>query len=380
MSNRHPKIALVVSHLKGGGKEQCVVNLANSLRTDGFQPMIVCLETAGALRKRVQHPDVDVIELYKRAGNNLGLPYRLARVFKTHGVHIVHTNNWGTLVESVLAARLAGIRSIVHTQHGLDYEWNVAPSQWREHMRTVVKRIASRWVMRIVAVSEEIRNMIIREWRAPEGKVSIIHNGIDVNGRVLDPGERADRRQQLGFGKSDVVIGSVGLFRPVKDFPILIAAMAQVVSHAPRARLLLVGDGQLRKDFEELVGQLGLGAHVNFLGHRADVNELLPLMDLFALCSRSEGISLSILEAMAASLPIVATRVGGNPEIVRDRQTGILVSPHSPDETAKAILSLIDDPAGRQTMGRQGRETVLAHFSIERMAKDYERLYADIHD
>ncbi len=377
-SGERHRVALVVSHLKGGGKEQCVVDLANTLSEGCFEPIVICLQTSGALQDRIRHQGVKVISLDKRPGNDLRLPFRLARVLRRERVDIVHSNNWGSLAESVLAAKCAGVRPIVHTQHGLEYEVAASRLETGRPFRTLVKRVAARSIGRIAAVSHEVREMIVREWRVPPEKVSVIHNGVLVTGRTIEEGERVEVRRQFGLSRDDYVIGSVGIFRPVKDFPTLVHAMAEVLPRLPNAKLVLVGDGPSRPEVEQAADRHGLRSAVRFLGMRQDVHDLLPLMDLFVLCSLSEGLSLSILEAMAAGLPVVATAVGGNPEIIDKSETGLLIPPRSPSETASAILSLSQDADRRRTMGRLARERVRSHFSVQRMASDYRNLYASV--
>ena len=378
MSGKPIRVALVVSHLKGGGKEQVVVSLADFLAERGFCPVTICLTTSGPLGDRIRRRGLKVIVMNKPPGKDLGLPFRLAKILKREGVDIVHSNNWGTMVECAVAAKLAGIQSVVHTQHGMDYGLNASRSQPRDHLWTLVKRLVSRWFTRIVAVSHEVLEMVVKEWHVPSERVTVIHNGISLNSKAVGHEERTEMRRRLGLSKTNFVIGSVGFFRPVKDFPALVEAMAIVVRHAPQARLVLLGEGPSRRDIETAINRLDLQPFIHLLGWRQDVDNLLPLMDLFVLCSRSEGISLSILEAMAAGLPVVATRVGGNPAIIQEMETGILVPPRSPTETARVILSLVGDPFRASVMGQRGRERVQTHFSLGQMARAYEKLYAEI--
>lgn len=340
--------------------------------------MIVCLERSGPLQDKIRYKEIRVIEMNKRAGNDIMLPIRLATVLAKEKVCIVHSNNWGTLVECVLAAKWAGIRSVVHTQHGLDYEWGVSRARSRSPLRMVAKRFFARGIKRFAAVSGEVREMLVKEWRIPANRVSVIHNGIPINPKLPLESEREEGRRRLGWTPADFVIGSVGVFRPVKDFPMLIEAVARVIPRAPHARLVLIGDGPSKGEIEGAIDRLGLKPHVHFLGMRSDVGDLLPLLDLFVLSSLSEGVSLAILEAMAAGVPVVATRVGGNREIICEGETGILVSPRSPDETAAAILSFIQDKDRRREVGRRGEGRVRNLFAVDKMARGYEKLYSEI--
>jgi sugar transferase (PEP-CTERM/EpsH1 system associated) len=373
---RGAAVAHLVSHLRGGGLEQCVVNLANHLADDGWRPYIFCLQRSGDLERKLRD-GVTVRSLDKKPGNDFRLPWRLAALLKRDGIDVVHCHNWSTLLEGLLAARLAGVRAVVHTQHGLDYGFDADRSFLRDRTRLVLKRFASRGLGHVVAVSREVRDTIVTGWRVPEARVSVIHNGIEPAPEPPTPDERAARRAELGLSPFDLVVGSVGALRPVKDYPMLLDAFARVRRELPGARLVLVGNGPSRADLEAQAQRLELGRAVHFCGWRSDASALLPLMDVFALSSRSEGISLAVLEAMAAGLPVVATRVGGNPEIVEDGVSGLLVPPSDPQAMAAALVALARDPRRRQTLGASGRARGAA-FSLPRMIERYEEMYASV--
>jgi sugar transferase (PEP-CTERM/EpsH1 system associated) len=374
-----PTVALMTSNLKGGGAEQCVVTLANQLYDHGWRPAVIALGASGALNERIRHEGIPVVSLNKQRGNDPRLTLSLARVLRRLRVDVVHANNWSTLLESMVGARLAGVRSVVHTQHGLHFETGASQHGPNRRFRLVAQRLIAKWLHHIVAVSPEVRQTLLDEWQVPEEKVSVILNGIPLESQPLARAERDARRQQLGFGHTDFVVGTMGFFRPVKDFPTLVQAMARVSANAPQARLAFIGDGPGRSDLEKLVRSLGLDHIVRFLGWRTDAASILPCLDAFALSSLSEGISLALLEAMAAGLPIVATHVGGNPLVVEEGVTGWLVPPQAADVTADAILALLRDPATRCAMGRSGRDRAKTRFSVDRMARDYERVYMAAH-
>jgi sugar transferase (PEP-CTERM/EpsH1 system associated) len=374
-AHRTPTVALVTSNLRGGGAEQCVVTLANQLYEHHWRPVVISLGASGALSERVRDEGIPIVVMNKRRGNDPRMTLALARVLRHLGVEVVHANNWSTLMESVVGARLAGVRSIVHTQHGLHFETGDSRHGRNRQFRLIAQRLVARWLTHIVAVSPEVRQTVLDEWHVPDDKVSVILNGIPLESQPIDRAERDARRRELGFGYTDFVVGTMGFFRPVKDFPTLVEAMARVHASAPQARLAFIGDGPGRADLEGLVRRMGLDQVVRFLGWRTDAASILPSLDAFALCSLSEGISLAVLEAMAAGLPVVATRVGGNPLVIQDGETGWLVPPQAADVTADALLALLRDPAMRCGMGRNGRTRARTHFSVERMARDYERVY-----
>lgn len=369
--------ALVVNHLKGGGKEQVVVNLANTLAAFGHTPLVICLERGGALARRLNRGVVDLVELNKPKGNSVRAVWDLTQAIRAGNVDLVHSHNWGTLVESLLAARLAGGLPVVHTQHGLDFERSAERSGSR--VRLLVKRLAAGRLDRLVTVSEEVRSMVVQEWGAGFDRVDVITNGVVVPPRtVLSPTERALRRVAVGLPPDAFVVGSVGYLRPVKDYPALVHAFAQLLTHRIDARLVLVGSGPSKADIERTVCDLGVEGSVHLLGARSDIADLLPLFDVFALSSLSEGISLAILEAMSHGLPVVATRVGGNPQIVEDGRSGRLVAPQHPQALADALTALSDAPETAAALGHQARARVTEHFSVERMGREYAGVYESV--
>jgi sugar transferase (PEP-CTERM/EpsH1 system associated) len=368
---------MVVPKLNGGGAAQCVIDLTNGLVQAGAEPTVLCLEQMGYLADRICSPDVKVIGPLKRMGNDPLAPFRLARLFHEHHFDLVHGHNWGALVDTVLAAKLARIRAVVHTQHGLDYGFSDAPDHLRSRLRTATKTFACRGVSRIATVSREVARMVTGEWRVPDDKVAVVHNGVRLPARADGPQARARGRREFEIAETDVLVGTVGIFRPVKDLHTLLEAMALVVRARPRARLVMMGEGPQKGELRTAIERLGLASVVRLPGWRRDATELLPALDLFVLSSLSEGISLALLDAMAAGVPVVATRVGGNVEII-EPESGVLVPPRSPRELADAMLALIADPARRRALGAGGRERVEAEFSLKQMVGNYEALYAGL--
>ena len=367
-------MALVVTHLKGGGKEQCVVNLANQLPAAGVRTIVICLESGGRLAKNIRHPDVPVIEMHKRPGNDVTLPFRLARVLRERQVTVVNSHNWGPLVEGTVASAIAGC-AIVHTQHGLDYEVGHQRHGAKRWWRLAAKRLVARRLAAVIAVSSEVATMVAQEWRAPALPVSVILNGVGAIA-TPDAATREAIRSELGAGPADVLIGSVGHLRPVKDYVTLVEAFGTARQRCPALRLVLAGDGPSRADVERAVDRTGTTDVVRLLGVVRDVPRMLPALDVFALSSISEGLSIAILEAGSAGLPVVATRVGGNPEIVEDGQSGLLVPAGQPGAMADALARIGQDAALRAKMGARGREIVEQRFSLSRMAADYAGVFA----
>ncbi len=241
-----------------------------------------------------------------------------------------------------------------------------------------LKTLACQGVSRVATVSHEAAQMVMREWHVPSARVSVVHNGVHVPSRDQGLEVRARWRGELGIGETDVLIGTVAVFRPVKDLHTMLEAMALLTKATSRARLVLMGTGRQKEELEAAVKRLGLESVVHFPGFRRDASQLLPALDVFVLSSLSEGISLALLEAMAAGVPSVATAVGGNVEIISDPSCGLLVPPRSPRALAEAIQSLMDDRTRRQELMEGGRRRVEAAFSLRRMVGAYAALYAGL--
>jgi glycosyltransferase involved in cell wall biosynthesis len=246
---------------------------------------------------------------------------------------------------------------------------------WESGRHLLVTRVANQFVDRVVAVSESVRRHTIERERLPPGRIVTIPNGIDL--AEFDDARRLDSAWCRPPGGGPVVAMTAGL-RPVKAHEDLLAALTLLCPQYPGLRLLLIGDGPRRRELEGMVRRLGLEPHVLFLGWQDNVASLLDQVDVFVLSSTSEGQSNAILEAMAASRPAVATKVGGNPDTVEDGVTGLLVPPRSPERLAESIGSLLADPARARALGAAGRARVERLFSAHAMARRLEDLYAAV--
>jgi glycosyltransferase involved in cell wall biosynthesis len=295
-----------------------------------------------------------VTALHERPGLRLSLVFRLARFFHRHQAQIIHTHNSKPLSYAAPAARLAGGSRVVHTRHGQRFQ-----ARRRE---TMLFRWATRLTQQVVCVSHDSARLSEQEGIAPR-RIRTVWNGIDVS-------RFAFRGPQAG---GPVVM--VGRLSPEKDVATLLRAAALAARAEPAFRLEIAGDGACLPALRQLARGLGLEDQVRFLGEVRDVPALLARAAAFVLPSLTEGISLTILEAMARGLPVAATRVGGNPEVILDGETGLLVPSQDPAALADALLRLFRDPALGRRLGEAARQRVETHFDVRRMVADYEQLY-----
>jgi glycosyltransferase involved in cell wall biosynthesis len=225
----------------------------------------------------------------------------------------------------------------------------------------------------ILAVSNDLRRHLVQSG-FPGGRVGVLYNGIQP-GKPTDAHARALARQSLGLGDAEFVVGTVARLNPVKDLGLLVDAFGELFGLCPKAHLVIIGDGPERPELERRARELGYADYVLFAGHRDDARQLLPALDVYVNSSITEGMSVTILEAMAAGLPVVATRAGGNPELVDDGVTGLLVQVRSAADLAHGLRRLLASPADRAAMGAGGRAKLVAEFSLDRMVQQYFRAY-----
>jgi glycosyltransferase involved in cell wall biosynthesis len=356
----------VVLSLWPGGTEQLVVEICKRTAAE-FRPVVCCLDEPGTWGTDLARRGVEVVALRRRPGFRPSLGYQIARLADRRGAAVLHCHHYSPFVYGRLAKLFRPGLQVVFTEHG---RYNDGPPLPK-------RKVANPWLARIpgpiYAVSSALREHMVAEGY-PSDRVGVIHNGIDPGCAPADP-ERRRARATLGAGPDTFLVGTAARLDPVKDLPTLITAFAALHATHPGARLVIAGEGDERAGLERHISALGLGAAVSLLGHREDVRALLPGLDLYVNSSISEGISVTILEAMAARVPVVATRVGGNPEIVRDGINGVLVPARSPQALAAAMRALAASPETRLSLGHEGRRTVERDFRIDAMVDQYARIY-----
>ncbi|RJR41954.1 MAG: glycosyltransferase [Deltaproteobacteria bacterium] len=282
--------------------------------------------------------------------------------------HLLRANLYGRF-----AGRLAGVAKIVNTIHGVD-EYMVRGDFTSRSLR-LAERLSAPLVSRYVAVSENARQAVVERLKIPPGRVSTILNALDLDPfRQPEAGRRA-LRAELGLSPDAVVIGSVGRLAPLKNLAFLIEQMKELAVSFPQAELVIIGEGPERPALENLIAALNLGDKVRLPGFRADIPRMLPALDLFAFPSLSEGLSIALLEAMAAGLPCVVMDVGGNGEAVAHGHTGYVVPYGDSSAFASALSHLLKDASLRKKLGTAGKNRAFTLFNPQRLATQYEELY-----
>ena len=356
----------VVLSLSPGGTERLVIDICRRLGPE-FVVSVCCLDGEGAWAGELRDRGIEVVALNRRAGFRPEIGRQIARLAAQRRVSLLHCHQYSPFVYGRLAKYWQPQLKLVYTEHG---RLSDAPPSWK---RQLVNPLLSRFDGPIVAVSGELRQYLI-DSRFPRKRVAVIHNGIDA-AELPAPGDRRRARAKLDLDDDALVVATVARLDPVKDFQSLLEAFALVRQVVPRARLLVVGDGSERAELETRAARPDLAGAVNFLGLRSDVRAILPAADLYVNSSISEGVSITILEAMAAGVPVVATSAGGTPEVLAEGGAGVLVPVRNPFRLAQAIIALAADPAARARLATLGRRRVESSFTIQRMVAEYAQLY-----
>lgn len=374
-SDPRPLILHVLHHLYIGGMENGLVNLINLLPRDRYRHVVACIEDYSDFRQRIQRDDVDVLALQRSQVGTWGVRRQIFAICKERRPQVVHSRGLSGL-DALWAARLAGVGHAIHSEHGYDVG-NLHGEAWKP---ALLRRLHRPVIDRFVTVSQDLQRFLEQRVGVPSGRITQIYNGVDT--QRFQP---AAARQPLpgapeGFIKPDsIVVGTVGRLQAVKNQISLVQAAAQLIEREPtlrsRLRLVLVGDGPLRAALEEGIAALGMQDVVWLAGSSTRVVDYLQGFDVFALPSLNEGISNTVLEAMACGLPVLATAVGGNVEIVADGIAGTLVAPSDVPALAAAMLDLIEQPGRRRALGAAARQQAVERFSIERMLASYGAVY-----
>jgi sugar transferase (PEP-CTERM/EpsH1 system associated) len=367
------RIMHVVDSLGKGGLENGLVNVVNGLDSAHFEHIVITIRALGPNGDRLPRDRVPVECIGTLRGSHIQVA-ALARAIRKFRPDIVHSRNWGA-IEAIIAARLVGSCAAVHSEHGLESD-AMSQEPWR---RVCLRRLGYELASRVFSVSYQLRNLHSRRTGFPAHKIGVIHNGVDGRRFFPDAAVRARVRRELGLGEYEFCVGCVGNLLPVKDHMTLLKGAAALAGHCRNWRLLIIGEGPERSNLEAFVG-----AHpewreqVSFLGTSNCVPELLNAMDVYVLPSIAEGISNSLLEAMAAGLPVVATATGGNPEVVVDRESGLLFPIGDCSKLTDHLLLLEGSRNMRLQLAQQAVRRVREAFSIDSMIQEYGRLYESL--
>ncbi len=370
-------IAHVIYHLGVGGLENGLVNLINHIPKDEYHHLIICLTESSEFSQRISNDKVEIIELHKNPGQDWKAMFRFYQILQQRKVDIVHTRNLAA-IEYQLPAFLAGVKGRIHSEHG----WDVFDPEGNNRKYQILRRVLSCLIHVLIPLSRHIENYLVEKVGVPENKIVRICNGVDDNKFFSVSG--AELVSDCPFTKNPdaVYFGTVGRMHGVKDQITLVRAFIHLLETKPELKgqvyLTLVGDGPLKQQAESMLVESGLNQFVWLPGARKDIAKIMQSLTVFVLPSQAEGISNTILEAMATGLPVIATDVGGNSELVENDRNGYLVPALDPETMSAAMFKMLDDLEKTRKMGQKSLEKVQEKFSIRAMVSQYIKVYDSI--
>lgn len=412
-------IMLISDKLFFGGAEMVVYNLATNLNKARFQVHICCLESLGEIGERIKAQGIEVFNLKSKKGMDFSLPFKLARLLKTKKIDIIHAHNSTAFKHAVMAAQIAKTPIIIQTRHGNELSGlgllrrledtsgllamtENAMMALRKKLHRLIYRFLVNKADKIVCICNDLKEKIARDERIKEEKLFVIFNGIKTdcfgaaaprNDGTSTDAPRNDARedtpcnddallQELGLNKDDLILINVANIRPEKGQVYLIDAFKELVQTFPNLKLLIAGkdsDIKLAQTLKAKVVENKMEDKVLFLGQRSDINELLAISDIFVLPSLTEGMPVTILEAMAMQKPILATNVGGIPEMIQNGSNGILIESKNTNALISALSGMITNNDMRRCLGQKAKETAQDQFRLEIMIRNYEELYKNLY-
>jgi len=368
------KILYVLATFEIGGAERHYTELIKRIDRSRFDVLVCCLSKRGKLLQELEDVDGEIVDLnldehyWQRFGPAL---WKLCRLIRRERVDIVHTYLFYADLIGATAAKLARRPSIIVSKRALDTTW-----MKRKHI--AMSRLVNSCADRITAVSDAVARCVAERENVPEAKLVRIYNGADFEKLSHSESDRVTARNAMGIADNVPVIGTVAHLTHKKGHRYLLEAARLIKASFPNAVFLWVGGGRQENELRKLAAQWQLNGNVRFLGYRSDVPALLEAMDLFVLPSLEEGMSNALLEAMAKNIPVIATAVGGNIEVVEHEKSGLLVPPRDPAALAEAITRIIREPSLAGSMARAGSERVKDRFTIENTIRSIEELYEEL--
>ncbi len=365
------RVLHVTLAMEVGGIENLILNIAKSINRQKFELSVACLDSGGYLFREIQSLGCDGFILGRRPGLDIKLILRLAKIFRKNGYHVVHTHNQASHFYAGLASLVARTPVLVTTEHSRHY----INSKYR---RSLEKRILALITDKWIVVSNELLNATVSVDGIPAKKVVVIHNGVDVERFSEAKSEGIEYatvlRKELGIPNDAKIVIMVARLHPIKNHAVMLRAIAHANKIVSNIHAILVGDGELKKNLQVLSSRLGLNKNVHFLGYRQDIPNLMSISDVFVLCSKSEGLPLSLIEAMAAKVPVIITKSANKAELVRHGVNGIVVK-NSYLAIAKALNELFGGRLNHNRLVENAYKFVRAKYSLDSMVKKYELIY-----
>lgn len=354
-------ILYLITELSVGGAQTVLLHLLTHLNRERFTPVVVCLYNGdGATAKRIKALGIPVIDVQMTRKYNVFALGRVSQLIRKYQPTIIHASLFHTNILARLLSPLTGTPIVISTEQTMNLEGK---------LRHKINRFTAPLVDKVVANADNVQQFYANQVGIPSEKLVLIYDGVKTSDKPLISQTKA--RERLGLPLDSLIFGTIGRIDPVKGLDVLIQALPKI----DEGMLVLVGKGPDRSRLEALSKKLNLADKIHWAGYQSDVFEVLPAFDIFIQSSFREGLPSAILEAMSAGLPIIATTVGGTPEIVKEMETGLLVPPNDSGALATAINHLAKQPQLQQQMGQKGMKRIEKNFTLPRMISQYEQLY-----
>jgi glycosyltransferase involved in cell wall biosynthesis len=363
------RIVHVVDSLELGGLERVTTDLAKAQQAAGHEVSVFSINTTHGFKDELIAAGIPVIEGHKRTSLDFGVLDALRQWIKSQAIDVVHAHNFVPNYHAAIA--MLGLRrrpALVCTCHDMGMRLNSRKLRWL--FKWSLTRTAQ-----VAMVGQQVHDRYVSSGMVPAAHASTVLNGIPVERFTWSPERRTQARKALGLQEHDLVIGCVGRLVSLKNHHRMVAVMPELLPRHPNLKLVIVGDGERAQALQEQVSEAGLNRSVILAGQRTQISDLLPAFDIFAQPSQTEGLSIALLEACATALAVVATRVGGNPEIIQDGQTGVLIAVDDNRALTQALARLLDDPVMRHKLGQQAQQWVQDNASSTALQQAYDRCY-----
>ena len=369
------RIAFVVHSLQIGGIERSVTRIISGLSRDLFVPFVICLDRTGPTATWLD-ADVPVVEIKKRSGNDIRSILRLASVLREHRIDLVQSHNWGTLIETATARKLARVKYHIHAERGTVLGVRETAGL-RPRLRSIAMRLVLASVSQVMSNAHSVAQRVEKLCGYPSSKIRIIPNGIrgySTNGRAQ---YREKILDSLSIPRDAMIVGSVGRLHEVKGFDVLIRAFSKLPTDTRETHLLIVGEGDQRKKLEQIASELNIARRIHLVGHQEDIEHWLLAIDVYVNSSRSEGMSQAIVEAMSVGLPIVATDVGDARQMINrdEAHCGIVCLPDDAENLYEAITALLGDEDLRYEYQQNAKQCHQSFFTLQKFHEAIADLY-----
>lgn len=367
-TDRPLRILHVVLTMEVGGAEKLVFDMIRHPVFAASRPAVACLDAVGTLGAKLEEENYRVFFKNRKSGLDWGVVPWLRQIIRQEQIEVVHAHQYTPLFYTVPAALWPARRKVVYTEHGRFYPDR---KSWK---RAIVNPLLARGVDHLISISQATAEAMATYDNLPGDRIRVIHNGIDPE-NLNPPTDTAARRREFGISDSARIVGTAARLEEIKNLPMMLRAFRLVLAAAPDTVLVIAGEGSQTDRLKEMTAALGIASQVRFLGLRFDLPEIYKLMDVFLLTSFTEGISVTLLEAMGSGVPAVVTDVGGNREVVVAGKTGYMEAVDDDQALAEKVLALLGNHELARDFGRCAQQRVRQHFSFAGMISSYERCY-----